>query len=171
MTPLAIALGAFIVLIAFERLAELVLSARHARRLRARGGFESGRGHFALFVVLHTLFPLAVLAEVGFLGARPFRGWPVWLALFVLAQALRIWSIHSLGERWNARIWVVPGEPPIVHGPYRWMRHPNYLAVTLELPAAAMMFGAWRTALAASALNAIALAIRIPAEERALGLR
>lgn len=169
--PLAVGLVAFVIVIAIERLGELVLSARHARWMRAHGGVESGGGHFLLFVALHTLFPLAVLAEVGMLGARPPHAWPLWLALVVSAQALRFWSIHALAERWNTRIWVLPGAPPVTHGPYRWLRHPNYLAVAIELPAAALLFGAWRTALAASALNALALAIRIPAEERALGLR
>ena len=169
--PVALGLLAFVVLIAIERIGELTLSARHARWMRAHGGVETGSGHFLLFVALHTLFPLAVLAEVAALGARPPRVWPLLLAVVALAQALRFWSIHALAERWNARIWVLPGQPLVTRGPYRWMRHPNYLAVSVELPAAALLFGAWRTALAASALNAVAMAIRIPAEERALARR
>lgn len=175
MTPLpaavAIALAAFLVVIVAERLGELALSARNARILRARGAVEAAPGHFLVFVVLHALFPLALLAEVRWLGARPGPLWPLWLALVAAAQALRFWCVRALGDRWNARIWVTPGEPLVTRGPYRWMRHPNYLAVSVELPAAALLFGAWRTALAASALNAVAMAIRIPAEQRALARR
>jgi methyltransferase len=169
--PVAAGLAAFLVVLAVERAIELQLSARNAARARARGGTEHGRGHFALFVALHALLPFALIAEVGWMRARPGPTWPLWLALFLLGQALRVWAIRTLGERWNVRVWVVPGEPPIRRGPYRWLRHPNYLAVVLELLAGPMMFGAWRTAVAASALNVVALAVRIPVEERALGLR
>jgi methyltransferase len=75
---------------------------------------------------------------------------------------------RALGERWTVRIWVVPGLAPVTRGPYRWLRHPNYLAVAVELATGALLFGAWRTALAATALYLAALAIRIPVEERAL---
>jgi len=88
----------------------------------------------------------------------------VWLA----AQGLRVAAVRALGERWNVRIVVVPGEPPVSRGIYRWLAHPNYLAVALEFVSAPTMFGAWRTAGAFSALNALAMAVRIPAEERAL---
>jgi len=162
------ALIAFIAFVTCERLFELWLSARNARRLAARGAVEHGRGHFPLFVALHVLFPLALVAEVLFLGTRPGTAWPAWLALLVAAEALRLAAIRALGGFWNVRIWVLPGAEPVRRGPYRFLRHPNYLAVTLELLAAPMMFGAWRTALVVTALNAAALAVRIPAEERAL---
>ena len=119
-------------------------------------------------MLVHVLFPLALIAEVLGLGVRPPGAWPLWLALFLAAQVLRVAAIRALGERWHVRIWVVPGMPLVRRGPYRFLRHPNYLVVVLELLAAPMMFGAWRTALAISALNLAALAIRIPAEERAL---
>ena len=166
-----LALGAFVAFVILQRLVELRLSRRNARALQRLGAREHGRGHFPMLVVLHTLFPIALVLEVARLGARPPASWPVWLAMFIAAQALRYSAIRALGARWNVRIWVVPGEPPIRRGPYRWLRHPNYLAVIVELAAAPMIFGAWRTAIAFSALNLAALAIRIPAEEQALGLR
>jgi len=157
----------YLAVLAAERVGELVLSRRNVRRLLARGAREEGAGQFWMFVVLHALFPIALVLEVAG-GARSGPGWPLWLALWLLAQALRVAAVAALGERWNVRIVVLPGAPPIRRGIYRWLAHPNYLAVALEFVAAPLMFGAWRTALAGSLLNAGALALRIPAEERAL---
>jgi methyltransferase len=161
-------LGLFVAVIAGQRLFELVYSARGARRLAARGGREVSAAHFPLLVVLHTLLPIALIAEVMFLDARPGPRWPVWLALWLLAQALRIAAIRTLGDRWNVRIWVVPGEDRVRRGIYRWIPHPNYLAIVIEIMAAPMLFGAWRTAFLFSTLNALVLRIRIRAEESAL---
>ena len=77
-------------------------------------------------------------------------------------------AVRTLGERWNVRIVVLPGQPPVSSGIYRWLPHPNYLAVALEFVAAPLMFGAWRTAVICTVLNALAMAVRIPAEVRAL---
>ena len=160
-------LAAYLVVLAVQRIGELVLSRRNLRRLEARGAREEAAGHFPLFIVLHALYPVALVVEV-FRGARPGPDWPLWLGGWLAAQALRVAAIHALGERWNVRIVVLPGVPPVRRGIYRWLAHPNYLAVALEFVAAPLMFGAWRTAVAASTLNAVALAVRIPAEERAL---
>ena len=162
------ALAAFVAMIVAQRLAELVLSARHARRLRACGAREYGARHFPLLVLVHVLYPLALIGEVLWLGALPDDAWPLWLGVWIGAQILRYAAIRAPGERWTVRILVVPGAPLVRSGPYRWMRHPNYIAVALELLAGPMIFGAWRTAIAISALNAFALAVRIRVEERAL---
>jgi methyltransferase len=167
--PLA-ALAAFLGVLAVQRALELWLSARHVRRLLAAGAVEHGRSHFPLFVVFHTLWPVALACEVVAGGARPGPLWPAWLTLYLAAQALRGAAIAALGERWTVRVLVLPGAPLVRRGPYRWLRHPNYVAVVVELASAPLMFGAWRTALAASALNLAALAIRVRVEERALGL-
>lgn len=151
-----------------ERLFELRVSARHASVLRARGAVEYGRGHFPLLVLVHTLLPLGMIAEVAWLDARPGPWWPLWAALFALAQALRYAAIRELGPFWNVRVLVVPGAGLVRTGPYRFLRHPNYLGVVIELVAAPMLFGAWRTALLVSLLNALALTLRIRCEERAL---
>jgi methyltransferase len=165
-TPIGLAV--FLVLLVLQRVGELALSRRHEVKLRALGAREHGRGHFPLLVAVHVLLPLGLLAEVLGLHARPGPAWPLWLALMIAAQALRVATMRALGERWHVRIWVVPGMPLVRSGPYRWLRHPNYLAVVVELVAIPMLFGAWRTAIAVSALNAFAIAIRIRAEERAL---
>ncbi|HEU4382201.1 MAG TPA: isoprenylcysteine carboxylmethyltransferase family protein [Anaeromyxobacteraceae bacterium] len=156
-------------LFALERVAELWLSARNARRALARGAVESGRGHYPAMVAVHALFLLACAAE-----ALAFPAPPPPLALLAVAgalgaQALRWWAVATLGHRWNTRILVVPGEPPATAGPYRWLRHPNYLAVVVEVACLPLAFGSWRTALVFSVLNALLLRRRIPDEERALG--
>lgn len=159
---------AFFAALAAQRTSELVLSARGVKRLRSRGAREHASGHFPLLVFVHVLFPLALAAEFLWLHARPWASWPLWLALLLAAQALRFWSMRALGERWTVRILVLPGEPLVRKGPYRYLRHPAYVAVAAELLAAPLLFGAWRTALGIGALNALALGIRIRAEEAAL---
>ena len=158
-----------LLLVAVQRLAELRLSARNARRLLAQGGVEAGRGHMPLLVALHVGFLIACPLEVWRLD-RPLRWWLAAPALVVLglAQLLRIWAIRSLGERWSVRVIVVPGVAPVESGPYRHIRHPNYLAVILEIASIPLIHGAWITAAAFSALNGAALALRIHVEERLL---
>ena len=155
-----------------ERLAELGVSARHARWSFARGGVESGRGHFPAMVALHTGLLAACVVEV-LAADRPFvpwLGWPM-LALVLASQGLRWWCIATLGPRWNTRVIVVPGLALVRRGPYRWIPHPNYVAVVVEGIALPLVHTAWVTALAFTVLNAwLLLGFRIPAEERALRL-
>lgn len=157
--------------VAGQRLAELALAARNRRWLLARGGREHAAGHYPLFVLLHAGWLAGWLAEGLLRGGGPGAAWPLWLALFLAAQALRYWCIATLGRRWSTRIIVLPGATRIVRGPYRRLRHPNYLAVTVELVCGPLVFGAWLTALAAGLANAwLLLAVRIPAEEEAFAL-
>ena len=162
--------AAFVAVIGLERLGELRLSKRNARLAAERGGFEVAAGHYRVMAALHTLFLLACVGEVALLG-RAFPGATGYaaLGLAVGAQALRYWAIATLGRRWNVRVVVVPGEPPVTTGPYRFLRHPNYLAVVIEMVAIPMVHGAWLTALVFSLANALLLRVRIAAEERALG--
>ncbi len=159
-----------IALTALERLAELVVSSRNARWSFARGAVESGRGHFPPMVALHTGLLLACVLEVH-LADRPFVPWLGWTALVLVlaSQALRWWCIATLGPRWNTRVIVVPGLALVSRGPYRWIPHPNYVAVVVEGVALPLVHTAWVTALAFTVLNAVLLlGFRIPAEERAL---
>ncbi|HEY6934642.1 MAG TPA: isoprenylcysteine carboxyl methyltransferase family protein [Marmoricola sp.] len=155
--------------VALERLAELVVSRRNAAWSIARGGREWGRSHYPVMVVLHTGLLAGALAEV-WLGHRPFLpvlGWTA-LALVLASQALRWWCIATLGHRWNTRVIVVPGLPPVTAGPYRWLRHPNYVAVVVEGVALPLVHTAWLTALVFTAGNAVLLAVRIRVEDAAL---
>jgi methyltransferase len=151
-----------------QRLFELAISARHRARVVAMGGVEYGARHFPFIVAVHVFFVLALGLEIALFRSRPGTAWPAWLALWLSAQLLRYSAIRALGDRWNVRVLVVPGMAPVRSGPYRWLRHPNYAAIVVEFIAAPMMFGAWRTALAASVLNAPVLAVRIRCENRAL---
>ena len=165
-------LTAFVVLVALvglERLAELVVSKRNAAWSLAHGGVETGRGHYPVMVVLHTGFLVAMLVEAVI--RRPaVPQWLAWsmLALVLAAQALRWWCIATLGRRWNTRVIVVPGLPPVRLGPYRWLTHPNYVAVVLEGVALPMVHACWITAAVFTVANAALLTVRIRTENVAL---
>lgn len=162
--------AALVLATGLERLVELVVSARNARWSLARGGRESGRGHFPAMVALHTGLLVACVAEAA-LADRPFLPWLGWpaLVLVLASQGLRWWCIAVLGPRWNTRVIVVPGLPLVRRGPYRVLSHPNYVAVVAEGVALPLVHTAWVTALTFTVLNAVLLLrFRIPAEERAL---
>ncbi|THG28610.1 isoprenylcysteine carboxyl methyltransferase family protein [Naasia lichenicola] len=155
-----------------ERLAELVISTRNARWAFARGGVEFGREHFPWMVALHTGLLVACFVEVV-VADRPFLPWLGWAALAatLASQALRYWCINALGRQWNTRVIVVPGAGLVTGGPYRFLRHPNYVVVVLEGIALPLVHTAWITAIGFTVLNAILLMrYRIPVEERALAL-
>lgn len=156
-------------LVVLERLAELVLSKRHAAWAFARGGVEHGRGHYPPMVVLHTGLLLGAFAEAWLADREflPWLGWPM-LAVVVLAQALRWWCISTLGRQWNTRVIVVPDLSLITRGPYRMLRHPNYVAVVAEGVALPLVHTSWVTALVFTVLNAWLLTVRIRAENAAL---
>lgn len=151
-------------LVAAQRLVELWLSARNTRRLLARGAREVGAGHYPLMVVLHAGW----LVMTG-LTTSPLTqpSWPL-LGLYLALQAARVWVIASLGPYWTTRIITLDGAPLVKRGPYRWLRHPNYLIVALEIAILALAFGLPAIALIFTLLNASALAVRITAEARAL---
>jgi methyltransferase len=156
-------------LIACERVAELVVSARHANALLRRGGVEYGLRHFPVMIALHVaLLAGCVLEPV--LGHRTFipaLGFPM-LAVTVLANGLRWWCIATLGPSWSARVIVIPGMPLVRSGPYRWFAHPNYVAVIIEGAALPLAGSAWITAGAFTVLNAALLTVRLRCETRAL---
>lgn len=156
-------------LTAAERGAELSISTRNARRLLARGGRESGQGLYKVMVAFHAVFlPALALGAIAY--REPPPAW-AWLAVAgaLAAQALRWWAVSTLGDRWSTRVIVVPGEKPVTGGPYRYLRHPNYLAVILEMACLPLAWGMWRLALVFSVGNAVILYLRIREEERALG--
>ena len=156
-------------LVGLERVAELVVSTRNARWSRERGGIEHGLGHFPFMVVLHTGLLVGAVAEVWLLD-RPFvpvLGFTM-LALVLASQALRWWCIATLGHQWNTRVVVVPGLSLVSGGPYRVLRHPNYVAVVVEGLALPLVHSAWLTAAVFTVLNALLLRVRIRVEDDAL---
>jgi len=158
-----------VALVAGERLLELVVSRRHERALRARGAVEAGAAHYPVMVALHSLLLLGAAAEVVLLR-RPFLPWLGWpmLALVGATMTLRYWVVATLGERWTTRVLVLPGVPLVARGPFRLLRHPNYLAVAVEAFALPLVHTAWVTALVCGLLNLGLLALRIRVENGAL---
>jgi methyltransferase len=155
--------------VAVERLIEMAVSRRNARRLSRRGAVEVGREHYPWMVALHGAFLIACPLEVILLE-RPFfpwLGWPM-LTLVAATMGLRYWVVATLGERWNTRVLYVPGAPLVRGGPFRWIRHPNYLAVVVELAALPLVHTAWLTALAFGLANALLLRRRLRVENDAL---
>lgn len=155
--------------VGLERVAELVVSQRNAALSFARGGVEAGRGHYPFMVVLHTGLLVGALVEVWM--RRPdtvaVLAWTM-LALVAASQALRWWCIATLGRQWNTRVIVVPGAARVTGGPYRWIPHPNYVAVVAEGLSLPLVHSAWVTAVVFTALNGFLLATRIRTEGAAL---
>lgn len=158
----------FWIALVVQRLVELRVSARNHAALVARGGIEYGRAHYPWLVAVHVLWFLALALEVLFLHTRPGPGALLWAGIFMAAELLRMWARRSLGTRWTVSVVVVPGETLIRSGPYRRLRHPNYIAVVAAMIAAPLVFGAWRTALVVAALKIGVLVVRLRVENRAL---
>jgi methyltransferase len=170
-----ISLRTYLILLALlvvERIFELDRAGRNARLAFQHGAVEVGQAHYRVMVAFHALFIASCAIEATLFPHSLPRAVP-WLALSaeIVAQALRYWAVTTLGDRWNTRIIVSPERAPVTGGPYRFMRHPNYLAVVIEIAAVPMIGGAIFTAIAFSIGNALILAVRIPAEERAMGGR
>ncbi|MGH7122828.1 MAG: isoprenylcysteine carboxyl methyltransferase family protein [Stellaceae bacterium] len=156
-----------VALVALERLAELFYARRNTRALLEAGGVEVGGGHYRLIVALHVAWLVAILAAVP--PEAPLSV-PL-LALFAILQGLRAWVLLSLGRYWTTRVITLPGAPLVRRGPYRFLRHPNYLVVVAEIAVLPLAFGAWAVALIFSALNAALLTWRIFVEDQALASR
>jgi methyltransferase len=155
-----------LLLVTLQRLGELVLARANTKRLMARGAIEVGAGHYPLIVIVHAAWLLALWVY----GREQPVNLPL-LAAFVVLQALRVWVLATLGPRWTTRIFVLPGEPLVTAGPYRFMAHPNYAIVVGEIAVLPLALHLPVLALIFSALNAVVLIIRIRAEAQALGER
>lgn len=158
----------FFLFIVTERIVELMIAKRNERILKAMGAKEFGVRHYRWIVIMHILFFLSFAAESLWRGAELSPWWPFLFSLFIVVQGLRVWTLRSLGRFWNTKILVLPNAKVVAKGPYRWLRHPNYLVVVLEMWLIPLMFQAYGTALIFSAANAVMLAIRIDVEEKAL---
>jgi methyltransferase len=155
--------AAILTFVTAQRLSELVIARRNTARLLAAGGREIAPGHYPLIVAVHSVW----LAGLWVWGLYQEPSLPL-LAVYALLQALRIWVLTTLGRRWTTRIIVVPGETLVARGPYRIISHPNYAVVAGEILVLPLVFGLPAFALAMSAANAVALTIRIRAENAAL---
>ncbi len=154
-------------LVAAQRLAELAYARRNTHRLKAEGAYESGAGHYPFLVAVHVLWLVSLAVSVP-AGQAP--NWAL-LGVFLGLQGLRVWVLASLGRYWTTRVITLPGAPLVRRGPYRFLKHPNYLVVAGEIAVLPLAFGAWEIAVIFSLANAAILAWRIRCEERALSGR
>ena len=164
MNPIAAVLVA---LVAIERLVELWYAQRNTRALLEKGGVEVGSRHYPMIVALHATWLIAIVATVP---PDAVISVPL-LVLFAILQGLRAWVLLSLGRYWTTRVVTLPGAPLVRRGPYRFLRHPNYLVVAAEIAVLPLAFGAWAVALVFSGLNGALLAWRISVENQALAPR
>ena len=158
---------AIIALVILQRAGELILANRNTQKLKARGGVEIGAGHYRFIVLLHMAWLMAVL----WLIPSPLVIYWGWILVFLLLQGLRVWVIASLGPYWTTRIISLPDMALVKRGPYRFLRHPNYLVVAGEILALPMAFGEIWVAIAFSIANAAVLFWRIRQEETGLAPR
>ena len=150
-------------LVTLQRLAELAIARRNTKALLAGGAYEASPGHYPLIVAVHAGW----LAALWWLAPGMPVSWSL-IGLFLLLQLGRLWVLATLGRRWTTRIIVVPGERLVARGPFRLVRHPNYLIVVGEIAVLPLAFGLWKMALLFTVLNAAVLVVRIRAEEKAL---
>ena len=156
-----------VALIVLQRLAELAISRTNTRRLLAEGGIEHGVRHYPLMVALHVAWFASLIVFVP--ADAPLN--PFLFVVFLVLQAGRVWVIAALGRHWTTRVITVPGAPLVKRGPYRWLRHPNYLVVAAEIAVVPLIAGAWEMAVAFSVANAALLWHRIRVENAALAGR
>ena len=159
---------ALLIYVTLERLFELVIARRNTAKLMSRGAVEVGAAHYPIMIALHISWLVAIVGWVMFATyevSAPF------LVLYILLQGFRLWVMATLGPYWTTRIITLADAPLIKRGPYRFVRHPNYVVVTLEIVVLPLVFGAWHIALVFTVLNALMLRTRIEAENAALNAR
>jgi methyltransferase len=158
----------FLLCIMIQRLAELMIAKRNEKWMKEQGAMEFGKGHYMFMVMIHSLFFVSLLMEVSIFNKSLSAFWPFLLSAFILTQIGRFWVLASLGKHWNTKIIVLPGMEPVSRGPYKYIKHPNYLIVSIELMVIPLLFNAFFTGLLFLVLNQIILYIRISHEEKAL---
>jgi len=157
-----------ICLVIFQRLAEVVVARRNERIVRSEGAVEFDRKGYGVIVAMHVAFFVSLTAEYIYLERSLSTHWVFLLSIFIAAQILRYWGITSLGIYWNTRILVIPGSGPIKKGPYKYLNHPNYIAVAIEIAVLPLIFSCYLTSALFTVVNAVLLRRRIKIEEEAL---
>lgn len=158
----------FLFVLVIQRLLELFIAKRNEKWMLAKGAIEYGKEHYKYMVLLHSSFFVAIIMETLLLHKQLNDNWVVLLIIFIIVQLGRIWVISSLGKYWNTKIIVLPNIRVITKGPFKYIKHPNYLIVTIELLVIPLIFNSYITAITFFFLNQLMLFIRIPIEERAL---
>ncbi|MCG7342542.1 isoprenylcysteine carboxyl methyltransferase [Sporosarcina sp. ACRSL] len=161
-------LGIVLTIVILQRIIELFIAKRNEKWMKSQGAFEAGSSHYPFMVAMHIFFFITLIAEVLFFHRQLSTIWQILLGIFLAAQIARVWCLASLGKFWNTKIIVLPHAKVVKRGPYKWVRHPNYIIVATELLVLPLLFNAFFTAVLFSLLNIWMMTIRIPAEERAL---
>ncbi|PLS03554.1 isoprenylcysteine carboxyl methyltransferase family protein [Neobacillus cucumis] len=157
-----------VIFIILQRFIELFVAKSNEKWMKQQGAVEFGEKHYKYMVLLHSMFFVSLLVETFVLKRGTSSLWPLFISLFCFAQMLRIWVIISLGRFWNTKILVLANAKIVRRGPYRFLKHPNYLVVAIEMAAIPMLFSSYYTAIIFTGLNILMLMIRIPIEEKAL---
>jgi methyltransferase len=157
----------FIIFITFfiiQRLSELLIARRNERWLLAKGAVQYGREHYPFMIALHTLFIGSIITEYILRGEPPID-W-IFLLVFIAVLSFKFWALYSLGKYWNTKIYRIPGIRPVKKGPYKFLKHPNYMEVVCEIAVIPLIFHLYYTAMICSVLNAIMLTVRIRVENK-----
>lgn len=154
-----------------QRLIELRIAKRNEQWMMQRGGVQLGGEHYKWFILLHIIFFLSVIVETGLQTSHSSSVNLLLLFVFIIAQVGRVWCITALGRFWNTKIIVLPRVALIKKGPYKFVKHPNYIIVAIELFVIPMLFSAYFTAIMFPLLHWCLLKIRIPHEEKALAIK
>lgn len=157
-----------LIIIIFQRLIELIIARRNETWMKARGGIERGKEHYKFFVILHVLFFFSILMEIWIRDVSNLKINYILLSLFIFTQIIRIWCIRTLGRFWNTKIIISPHFTLVKEGPYKYVNHPNYIIVGIELLVIPLLMGAYITAIVFPLLHILLLTVRIPKEKQAL---
>ncbi len=160
----------FLSIIIIQRISELILSKRNENYLISKGAIEYDKEGYKYIVLMHNLFFISVITEYVFLERQINEYWKILLIIFICTQLLRYWAIFTLGKRWNTKILVLPNTEPIRSGVYKYLKHPNYIAVIIEIAIIPLLFSCYYTAIVFSIINLIVLQRRIRIEEEALNI-
>lgn len=152
----------FLAFIIVQRLSELVIAKINTKRLLARGAYEVGARHYPVMVAMHSIW-IGCLLFFGYSESVSYG----WLVVFAVLQMLRIWILGTLGARWTTRI-IILREPLVVRGPFRFLKHPNYILVVAEIVVAPLVLDLVWVAVVFTLLNAAMLWVRISVEGHAL---
>jgi len=160
----------FITVVIVQRISELILAKNNEKYLKSNGAIEYDNRGYKYIVLMHNLFFISVIAEFVFLERQLNEYWKVLLIIFICTQLIRYCAIFTLGKRWNTKILVLPNTEPIRSGVYKYLKHPNYIAVIIEIAVIPLLFSCYYTAVVFSILNLIVLQRRIRIEEEALNI-
>ena len=154
----------FIIFFILQRLSELYIARGNEKWLLSQGAVQYGQSHYPFIIALHTGFIISIIAEY-FLRDQPPISW-IFLAIFIAVLLFKYWALSSLGKYWNTKIYRVPGVYPVKKGPYKFLKHPNYMEVVCEIAIIPLVFHLYYTAVIFTVLNAIMLTVRITVENK-----